>query len=317
MSAAKRTRPQRRRKWDTPARGLRKLTREGCWLGSLHARRAQATAMTISAGALALTLLPASSAAAAAVRDPFPHPERKDTGPAGPAHTRYAPDPLPATAGSPAADGPHQPGIDVSRYQGEINWQAVESDGIEFAYIRATKGTTYTDPRFRHNYTRAARVGMFRGAYHFALPDTSSGAAQAQFFLAHGGNGSPDGLTLPPVLDIEYNRSGPDCYGLTHRQMINWIADFSATVNKVAGRHPVIYTTTDWWNRCTGGYGGFADTNPLWIANWSNNPYPLPNGWGRYTFWQHTAKGRVAGIDGHVDRDKFNGSYAQLQALAT
>lgn len=197
------------------------------------------------------------------------------------------------------------------------DWPAVADAGIEFAYIKATEGTSYTDPRFRENYTGAAQAGMFRGAYHFALPNVSSGRAQARFFLAHGGNGQPDGLTLPPALDLEYNPYGPDCYGLTQQQMVNWIVAFSATIHRQTGRHPVIYTDPTWWHDCTGGHGGFADTHPLWLQDWDPTPAPLPAGWGRYTFWQHSATGQVPGIAGPVDRDAFHGPYTRLQTLAT
>ncbi|KAG6873183.1 hypothetical protein C0995_001793 [Termitomyces sp. Mi166 len=94
-------------------------------------------------------------------------------------------------------------GIDVSSYQPSINWAVVKSNGVEFAYIKATEGTGDKNPYFSSQYIGATNIGIIRGGYHFARPDISSGATQATFFLAHGGGWSPDGITLPGALDIE------------------------------------------------------------------------------------------------------------------
>src|SRR5690606_18668364 len=152
-------------------------------------------------------------------------------------------------------------GIDVSHWQGSINWNSVYSAGIRFAYMKATEGTSYLDPRFDSNYINSYNAGLIRGAYHFALPDRSSGAAQARLLVENGGRWSGDGKTLPPALDIEYNPYGSDCYGLSQSAMRNWIKDFSDTTKSLAGRYPVIYTTANWWNTCTGNWGGMANTN--------------------------------------------------------
>lgn len=208
------------------------------------------------------------------------------------------------------------PGIDVSNWQGEIDWAAVAGDGIKFAYIKATGGTGFVDQKFDDNYNGAYAQGIIRGAYHFARPDQSGPVRQARFFVRNGGGWSPDGMTLPPMLDMEYNPSGPDCYGLGHDRMTSWIQRFSDEVKRLTGRYPVIYTTTNWWKMCTGDTGAFNRTNPLMIANWGDDPRPLPN-WPYHSIWQYTASGRVAGINGNVDRDVFNGSYAQLEAMAT
>lgn len=217
-----------------------------------------------------------------------------------------------------ALAGPEVAGIDVSHYQGDIDWSAVAGDGVEFTYIKATEGTTYTDPKFASNYDGSRAAGLIRGAYHFALPDRSSGAAQARFFVNNGGGWRADGQTLPPALDIEFNPYGPKCYGLSPQEMRAWIADFSSTVKKLSGRFPAIYTTTSWWKACTGNHGGFADTNPLWVARWtsSGGPGPLPAGWPAPTLWQYTNRGNVAGISGAVDRNVFSNSAGRLRALA-
>src|SRR5690606_25876038 len=107
------------------------------------------------------------------------------------------------------------------------------------------------------------------------------------------------------------------CYGLSQSAMRNWIKDFSDTTKSLAGRYPVIYTTANWWNTCTGNWGGMANTNALWVARWADSPGTLPAGWSIYTFWQYTSTGSVSGISGNVDRDVFNGSMDRLRAFAT
>ncbi len=118
------------------------------------------------------------------------------------------------------------PGIDVSHHQGAINWTAVRGAGIQFAYLKTTEGTGFKDPRFNTNYVAAYRAGVIRGGYHFALPNRSSGAAQADFFFRNGGAWSRDNRTLPGALDIEYNPYGATCYGLSRTAMVAWIRSF-------------------------------------------------------------------------------------------
>ncbi|KAJ6582973.1 putative N,O-diacetyl muramidase [Mycena vulgaris] len=210
---------------------------------------------------------------------------------------------------SRATTKPH--GIDVSHYQTNVDWKGVKAKGISFAYIKATEGTTYIDPTFSSKYTGATNAGIIRGGYHFARPDASSGAAQAKFFLKHGGGWSSDGRTLPGALDIEYGPSGKECYGLSDSAMVSWISDFSATYHAETKRqvqYPVIYTTTDWWKTCTGNSAKFAANNPLWIAHYSSSIGTLPAGWKFTTFWQYADKGPNPG-----DQDLFNGDAAGLK----
>lgn len=205
-------------------------------------------------------------------------------------------------------------GLDVSGWQQLTaqDWTQIAADGARFAYVKATEGTTYTSSQFSEQYNDSYAAGLIRGAYHFATPNTSSGAAQARFFVANGGGWTNDGHTLPPLLDIEYNPYGPTCYGLSQQAMVSWIADFSNTVYSLTGRLPAIYSTTNWWEQCTGNTSQFA-ANPLFIARYSTDgPGTLPAGWTSYTFWQYADSGTFPG-----DQDVFNGSLSQLQAFAT
>jgi GH25 family lysozyme M1 (1,4-beta-N-acetylmuramidase) len=173
---------------------------------------------------------------------------------------------IPATAADIAASPPK--GHDVSSHQKNVNWPSAKAKGATFVYVKATESTTYRNPYFGQQYDGARKAGIIRGAYHFALPDKSSGASQAAYFVAHGGDWKADGWTLPPALDIEYNPYDKKhgCYGLSKAKMVSWIKAFSAEVNRETGRRPVIYTTTLWWKTCTGNSSSLASTHALWIA---------------------------------------------------
>ncbi len=203
------------------------------------------------------------------------------------------------------------PGLDVSGYQGYVNWPRVASEGARFAYVKATEGTYYVDSAyFTQQYNGSYSAGLVRGAYHFAIPNNSTGAAQADYFVAHGGGWSPDGHTLPGMLDIEYNPYGSECYGLTNAQMVNWISSFVGEYHYLTRKLPTIYTTTGWWTTCTGNAKGFTDG--LVIANYGSSPYPLPALWSSYTIWQYADQGLFPG-----DQDRFNGTYQQLIEFAS
>jgi GH25 family lysozyme M1 (1,4-beta-N-acetylmuramidase) len=201
-------------------------------------------------------------------------------------------------------------GVDVASHQGDVAWSTLWGDGTKWAYTKATEGTSYTNPYFTQQYEGPYGVGMVRGAYHFATPDTAGGAAQADYFLAHGGGWSKDGKTLPGVLDIEWNPYGDACYGRSKSAMVGWIRDFVNRYKSRTGRDAVIYTATSWWTQCTGNYSGFGKTNPLWIARYASTAGTLPAGWSLYTMWQYTSSGKTVG-----DHDRFNGAMDRLRAL--
>jgi GH25 family lysozyme M1 (1,4-beta-N-acetylmuramidase) len=236
------------------------------------------------------------------------HPQRDDMGVITAAHSKNPNGSAAAAAITPAVSG--LPGIDVSSYQGDISWSSV-APHIDFVYAKATEGTYYTNPDFTNQYEGPYDAGLIRGAYHFAIPNNSSGTAQADYFVSHGGGWSADGQTLPGALDIEYNPYGSECYGLTQSQMTTWIKDF---VNEYAFDehvYPVIYSTTSWWSTCTGNASGFQSNDPFWIACYCSAAGTLPAGYSYYTFWQYADSGSQPG-----DQDVFNGAYSRLQALA-
>ncbi|MGW0872976.1 lysozyme [Streptomyces sp. NPDC002740] len=204
-------------------------------------------------------------------------------------------------------------GHDVSSHQKTVDWAGAKAAGARFVYVKATESTAYRNPYFDAQHAGAGAAGLLRGAYHFALPDKGSGTEQAAHFVHNGGGWSADGRTLPPALDVEYNPydRGRRCYGLTEAAMVAWIRAFSDEVHRLTGRRPVIYTTTHWWNLCTGGSGAFAADHPLWIARHrASDAGTPPAGWPTWTFWQYADSGSLPG-----DQNLFNGSETQLRGL--
>ncbi|MER6046887.1 lysozyme [Streptomyces sp. NPDC001793] len=263
------------------------------------------------AGALLATVslvgLPGTAGAAARHRAPEPtHPAQDWAGSQIAKHEgRGGPlPPLPSLTASVE-------GVDVSSHNGSVAWSTLWNSGVKFAYVKATESTSYTNPSFAQQYNGSYDVGMIRGAYHFATPDTSSGAAQANYFVDHGGGWSKDGRTLPGALDMEYNPYGSTCYGLSATGLVNWMKDWFATYKARTGRDAVVYTSTSWWKQCTGNSGAFGAINPLWVPRYGSSVGELPGGWGFHTIWQYTSTGATVG-----DHNRFNGAYDRLQALA-
>ncbi|MEU9606222.1 lysozyme [Streptomyces sp. NPDC048057] len=268
----------------------------------MRPRRTLATAV----GTLLAVLSPLAAATAA------PAPQDGDRPPRGSAHMGMGVVEHDGQGGLPVPTRAVQTeGVDVSSHQGNVNWSGLWTSGVKWAFVKATEGTYYKNPYFAQQYNGSYDIGMVRGAYHFATPDTASGAAQADYFVNNGGGWSRDGKTLPGALDIEWNPYGAACYGKTQTQMVTWIRDFLNRYRARTGRDAVIYTATSWWTQCTGNYSGFGASNPLWIARYNTTPGTLPAGWGFYTMWQYTSSGPIVG-----DHNKFNGAYDRVVALA-
>ncbi|WP_256213966.1 GH25 family lysozyme [Arthrobacter sp. ov118] len=216
-------------------------------------------------------------------------------------------------------------GLDVSGHQPSVDWQQQWNLGARFAYVKATEGNYYSSETFASQYQGSRSVGMVRGAYHFAIPNWSSGADQARYFLQNGGGWSADGYTMPPVLDIEFNPYagrtisgfyfGNTCYDMSAAQLTSWLRDFGNTMRSLTGRLPVIYTNTSWWRECTADATAFGDY-PLWVAAYPSSPSDyagsLPSSWSNYSIWQYSSMGTFAG-----DSNVWNGDYASLKRFAS
>ncbi|WP_102160279.1 cell wall-binding repeat-containing protein [Zhihengliuella halotolerans] len=224
-------------------------------------------------------------------------------------------------------------GIDVSNHQGTVDWKYAWGQGSRFAYVKATEGTraqNIKNAHFNTQYTGAGQQGMLRGAYHFALPASSSGAAQADYFVASGGGWSADGKTLPPLLDIESNPysapvhpdgKGDSCYGMTTAQLAAWIRDFGKRVEHHTGRLPMIYTGRDFWDTCMKGDTSLRSW-PLHVAaypektNQPKNPRQLPAGWTTFNMWQYTDESDLGDRTRPFDANVFNGDLQGLKDFA-
>ncbi|KAI1820508.1 glycoside hydrolase family 25 protein [Xylaria intraflava] len=196
-------------------------------------------------------------------------------------------------------------GFDISNYQPSVDFAAAYSAGARFVIIKATEGTTYLDPTFSDHYDGATAAGLIRGGYHYAHLDSSSGATQATYFLAHGGGWSGDGITLPGMLDLEGS-----CV-LSTSDTVAWIKDFSDTYHSSTGVYPLLYTNPSWWSSCTGNSNAFVNTNPLVLARYASSAGTPPGSWPYYTIWQYNDAYTYGG-----DSDTFNGDMSGLQKLA-
>ncbi|MFT3698831.1 MAG: GH25 family lysozyme [Kofleriaceae bacterium] len=213
----------------------------------------------------------------------------------------------PGTYARVCAPGTVTKGVDVSYYQGTINWTSVANAGIKFAFIRVSDGTGFRDPRFITYWPAAKSAGLIRGAYQFFRP-AQNVTAQADILISALGNTYTPG-DLPPVLDVE------DTGGLSPATVAARIRTWVDYVKGKLGVDPIIYTGKYFWRDQVGGPTSFSN-NALWIAQYTSLCPDLPAPWTTWTFWQNTSTGTVAGISGQTDLDQFNGTLADLQAFA-
>src|SRR3569833_1382258 len=180
-------------------------------------------------------------------------------------------------------------GVDVSNYQGSVDWLQVAGDGYTFAFAKASEGTTFTDVTYAVNRTGTAGIGLRLGAYHFARPTGSNAAAQVASAVAKADHfvdvAQPKGGDLPPVVDLE--TSG----GLKPPGLVRWTQAFLDQVAARPGLSGLIYASPAFWKSALGDTSAFALAgHRLWIAHWTKNAAPaLPAGnWGGagWSFWQ-------------------------------
>lgn len=199
-------------------------------------------------------------------------------------------------------------GIDVSHWQGAIDWTKVAAAGKTFAFMKATEGTTFLDSQYATNHAGARAAGIRTGAYHFAQPSSSTAdaVAEADWFVANM-NLTPGDLF--PALDLEVRN------GLTNAQLISWTQAFMTELYAKTGVKGAIYTSPSFWSSYMNDTTWFAANGytVLWIAHWFVSAPRVPaSNWGGkgWTFWQYDDCGNVAGIGNGtscVDLDYFNG----------
>ncbi len=231
-------------------------------------------------------------------------------------------------------------GIDLSKWNGTVNWNSIKNAGIDFAFTKATEGVNFVDQQYHNNMLGATAAGVMIGPYHFCRIDSYNGVP----FTTYDGSPFLPGTTpyldavneandfleaivpyyqvgsyLPPVADVE----GLPDFGSTSLErtfISNWVQVFSNTINTTLGTRPLIYTSRSGANsRYT---SAVAAQHELWLALWQGTSTPTnpPDAsdtplFGDWLFWQWTATGTVPGISGNVDLNVFDGTLAELEAL--
>lgn len=193
-------------------------------------------------------------------------------------------------------------GIDVSKYQGNIDWQAVKDAGVGFAYIKATEGADVTDSKFQYNWAAAKAAGVPRGAYHFVY-----WCRQPHEEIANFKSVVPnDSDALPPVLDVEATPTSKSCKRTLYREEA--LRDMKAMLEDMErhyGKKPVIYSSVDFYQSVL--HSGALSEYPIWVRSTKYHPQ-VRYGDRKWTFWQYRSDGRIPGIVGAVDQNVFNGS---------
>ena len=213
-------------------------------------------------------------------------------------------------------------GIDVSRYQGKIDWKVVKADGISFAFIKASQGKSYRDKTFIGNAQAVRAIGVLVGAYHYVedsakTPEDARKEA-ANFVSAIDSVGGIAAFDLPPVMDYESNKPN-----LSKTTVTAVAKAFLEEVERLTGVRPIVYT----YQSFIGNFSGLSGY-PLWIARYHATKAPSDaSGWSRWDFWQYSdgqyggtlpsGTRKVSGIAGPVDLNEYSGTVDELRALFT
>lgn len=199
-------------------------------------------------------------------------------------------------------------GIDVSSYQGEIDWGILSKQGVTYAFIKATEGSTYQDEKFQYNWSEANKTDLKIGAYHFFSYD-SSGKSQAENFI----NTVPVSINiLPPVVDIEFygdkNKNLPNKAETTKN-----LDELLLRLEQHYNKKPIIYATMKSYNLY------IKDTYtdyPIWIRDVIRKPKLQPN--LSWTFWQYSNRAKLDGYTGKetfIDMNVFNGTQNEFESM--
>lgn len=197
-------------------------------------------------------------------------------------------------------------GIDISHYQGKIDWEQLKNAMIKgcpvrFVIIKSTEGSSRLDENFRENFNQARDFGFIRGVYHF-WSNKSTAREQAYYFLdqVHLTDGD-----LPPVLDIEHKPADKSVEDF-QRDVLTWLH----IVEDKYHAKPIIYTYYKFKEQYLS--APVFDDYPYWIAHYYVDRVQYK---GKWKFWQHTDVGKLPGIKGYVDFNIYNGSYYELKQL--
>ncbi|HKE17198.1 MAG TPA: GH25 family lysozyme [Kofleriaceae bacterium] len=197
-------------------------------------------------------------------------------------------------------------GIDVSKWQGEVDWRAVRAAGIRFAFVRVSDGLTVPDEAFARNWRAAREAGVLRGAYQYFRPEEDP-VEQADLLLAT--MGALRAGDLPPALDLEVSGE------LAPRELVRRVSRWVERVHRATGVRPVVYATARHWAVLTGNSRRFR-AHALWVAHHDVDCPDTPSGWRRWTFHQRSKQAQIAGVTGRVDENLFRGTLRALRRIA-
>jgi MYXO-CTERM domain-containing protein len=204
--------------------------------------------------------------------------------------------------------GPTVEGVDVSTYEGTIDWSEVAASGVVYTFVRVSDGLDFPDDTFATNWAGSRSAGVIHGAYQFFEPDQDP-IAQADMVLAKMGTFEAD--DLPPVIDVEVT-DGLSASAV-HTAVQAWVDHVAAAI----GRPPIIYVGAYFWDDDVGGYDDTS--SPLWHAQYTTATCPtIADPWTTWAFWQYTDTGTIAGIPGaaaNTDVDRWNGDLASFTAF--
>jgi lysozyme len=191
-------------------------------------------------------------------------------------------------------------GVDVSRWQGNIDWLKLRTQGANFAYIKATDGGDHLDPMFKTNWRRAKESGVKRGAYHFFYWCRTAGE-QAEWFIR---NVPRDPDALPPVIDVEYNGESSCKVRLSRAKILEKMQVFMDRLERHYGKRPIIYTAPDFY---ADNLDGELLNYPFWLRAVAEHPTKVYPG-RKWVFWQYSGSGLTQGVEGKIDLNVFHGS---------
>lgn len=198
----------------------------------------------------------------------------------------------------------HHPvhGIDVSKWNGDIDWQKAKASGVSFVFMKATEGKDVVDSKFHQNWRGARAAGLPYAPYHFYY-FCSTADEQADWFIR---NVPKEAVYLPPVLDAEWNGHSRTCkYRPSKVTAVAELQRFMDRLEAHYGKRPIIYTTVDFHRDIL--VGEFKNYH-FWLRSVANHPTKVYDD-RRWAFWQYTSTGVVPGVPGATDINVFAGSH--------
>lgn len=196
-------------------------------------------------------------------------------------------------------------GIDISKYQGNIDWFEVKNSGIEFAFARVSDGANNIDKTFSSNWISMKKAGLIRGSYQYFRPSQDASEQAYLFLNILNQNGGLEPNDFGMVVDIE------ETEGLKSEDINSALGQWLEVVEKETNRTPIIYTGPSFWdsNKLDSAFSKY----PLWVAHYTTSCPLVPDAWKDWSIWQYSGSGSVPGINASTDLNVFNGNKLELE----